>query len=67
MSEEVNVQIKFTIEHKDYPSYTDALYFTIEDYNKLDLSEIESLKNARWEKWRDQIDTPPAPEPNDEL
>ena len=66
--DQAQVQVRFTVEHDDYPPYHDAIYVPIEDYSGLLASgELERMKQARWVSWRESIDNPlPVPEVVDE-
>jgi len=47
------IKIDFTIS-----GFTDALHLA--DDHGLNDAEIEAMKQARYDKWRDYIDNPPA-------
>jgi carbamate kinase len=58
------VVIRFTITEGDH-SYSDALYFSQEEYSTLTESEITALQQERFNNWRKVVETP-APEPTAE-
>lgn len=54
--DEVKVMVKFTIPDPDTgASYTDALYFTTDDYVNLEPKELERLKQERFDNWKRNI------------
>lgn len=50
MSEQVFIQVRFK-EQTVHGEYNDALYFTIDEYNLLDQSDIDIEKQKRIDKW----------------
>jgi hypothetical protein len=59
-----NVQIRFTVREGDH-EYTDALYFTPEEFAALTEEQLEAMKVRRFENWK-AIVTTPRPEPTEE-
>jgi uncharacterized protein YaiL (DUF2058 family) len=58
------VQVRFTVTDGDH-TYTDALYFTPEEYASKTPEEIEAMKVQRFENWKAVVTAPPR-EPADE-
>ena len=57
---EVKVQVQFTADTK-YGSYGDALYFTEDEWAVLTEVKLESMKQARIDKWVAYMDTAVVP------
>lgn len=55
------VQIRYTLEEKNYPSFNDALYYGLDEYNGMDTSIIEQEKQLRFTNFKKFIDHPPPP------
>lgn len=51
-AQDVNVQVRFTIDEEGYPSYTDALYVPLSQYEAMSDAELERLKTERHESWK---------------
>jgi hypothetical protein len=66
MVDKVQIQILFTKETVDGISFTDALYFSPEEYATLSEEQIEALKQERFDKWIYSVNNPPAPNPLEE-
>lgn len=47
----IKIQVTFTIE-EDGLSYTDALYFTQHEFDKLDPSDLKGMKQDRFIKFK---------------
>ena len=60
MSDIVKIQLSFSEETK-HGHYSDALYFTEEEWAKVDPKELDTIKQARVAKWVDYLDNPPVP------
>lgn len=65
--DQVQVQVRFTVEEEGYPTFSDALYVPLDEYDDLVASgEIERMKRERWEAWASEVfpeaDTPPLTE-----
>lgn len=58
--DEVRIQYRFTVEAEGYPDFTDAIYFTIEEFNEMSDADLEALKAERWENWATIFDNPPV-------
>lgn len=56
------VQDKFTINQQGY-SYTDALYFSKEEYDQLSVSDIEAMEQSRFDNWLTYIRPSPQSDP----
>ena len=57
---EVKVQVQFTADTK-YGSYGDALYFTEDEWAVLTEVKLESMKQARIDKWVAYMDAVSSP------
>lgn len=55
------VQIRYTLEEKNYPAFSDALYYGLDEYNNLDVSVIEQEKQTRFTNFKKFIDNPTPP------
>jgi hypothetical protein len=54
--EEIRIQVKFTeTDPKTGLEYTDALYFTEDEYATISRKEIDTLKKERFDKWTDAV------------
>jgi hypothetical protein len=65
MSEQVRIQVLFSEETK-HGNYTDALYFTLEEYQNLDKKDLELMKKDRIKNYEKIVadaakKTPPEP------
>lgn len=58
MSEQVFVQIRFTVQ-TEYGEYSDALYYSLNDYDLTSQEDIENAKQARVDAWVSYILNPP--------
>ncbi len=58
----VYIQVRFK-RNKDGYKYSDALYFTEEEYDNLSNQEIKDLEDAKFEAWKFAVQNPPAPVP----
>ena len=64
--DQIFIQHRFTIE-KDGQSYSDALIYSKDEYDKLDKEEIEKEKQARFDNWVEMVKNPPiVPEASEE-
>lgn len=61
---EPKIQVQFTIEENGF-SYTDALYFTLEEYSILTPEKIEAMKRTRFDSWLEALNV--ANEPTEEI
>jgi hypothetical protein len=63
MQEQIFVQVRFkdtvTVKGMDL-EYSDAIYYTQEQYSKLDLDAHEAIKKERIDNWKNAIENPPA-------
>lgn len=64
MADTVRVQVLFT-EDTDYGQFTDALYFTQDEYALLLPNDIEAMKQSRIDNWIAVI-TMPSPDISDD-
>ncbi len=39
----------------EYPGYSDSLYFSIEEFEKLSEEEVEAMALERYERWRKAV------------
>ena len=58
-SEEVFVQVRFKVATK-YGDYSDALYYTLDEYKNLKDADKELAKSARADNWVKLIESPPV-------
>lgn len=65
MDDQPLVQVRFTVTEEGRPSFTDALYVPLAEYDDLVASGgLEVLKRERFEAWCAELDAPaPEPEP----
>lgn len=56
----VKIQLQFTVK-TSYGEYSDALYFTIEQYLSLSKNDIDKLKQERVDQWIKFLETPQPP------
>lgn len=56
------VEVRFTISEGDF-TYSDALYFSPEEYAQLSGAMLQSLQRARFDSWKSSILTARAVEP----
>lgn len=62
MADQVRIQVLFSKFHEEKRiEFTDALYFTEEEYANLKPSELEDLKDTRFNSWKNMVDNPPEP------
>lgn len=54
MGDQVQIQVKFTIQ-QDGLTFTDALYFGPDEYKKLSDSDIEAMKQERFDNYKATI------------
>ena len=54
----VNIQVRFTIN-----GYSDALYFSLAEWESITPEDLEVQKQARYQGWLNVLNAPPAPEP----
>lgn len=62
MEDKVRIQVQFTRVTDDGISFTDSLYFTQDEYTKLDPKDLEAQKQARFDNWQEIIKNPPVVE-----
>lgn len=62
MSDQVSIQIRFTMEEEGYPSFTDALYVSPDEW-PLSEAEIEARKQERFDNFKATIDAAQNAEP----
>ena len=58
-SEEVFVQVRFKVTTK-YGEYSDAIYYTLDEYKNLKEADKELEKNTRADNWVNLIESPPV-------
>lgn len=61
MTDEINIQYKFTVEQEGYPAFTDAIYLPLDEYNAMSDEELEGRKQERFNNFKAMLDSPPEP------
>jgi hypothetical protein len=61
MADDIAIRLTFTYTDPTYGSYCDALYFTQDEYAKLQPTDIDALKQARIDNFIAVASTPPDP------
>jgi hypothetical protein len=62
-ADEIFVQIRID-QQTEVGRFKDALYYPVEQWNSVDPASVEAERQARIEKWVDQIkNPPPTPDP----
>lgn len=60
----VNAQIMVEFPEKDgYPSFRDAIYLPMNEYQRLSVSQVEALKQKRYDNFKATLDNQPIVEP----
>ena len=62
MADTVMVQVKFTVK-TEMGEFTDALYYSLANYQNMPSSWIETEKQARVNNWINAVKNPPIPIP----
>lgn len=65
--DEVRVQVQFTKTTPEGIHFTDALYYSLDEYAKLSTDEIEAAKQARFDAWQEVIKNPTPIDVKDQL
>lgn len=64
MADQVDIRIMFSLTDPDTGlAYTDALYFSVADYQALAPGQLEELEQARFDTWKTLIANPPPVSP----
>ncbi len=56
--DQISVQVRFTIDN-----FSDALYFTMDEWANVTDDQIETMKKERYTNWKNSIDNPPQADP----
>lgn len=59
MSEQIFVQIRFTVQ-TEYGEYSDALYYSLNDWDMISQDQIEAEKQTRVDNWVSYIVNSPT-------
>lgn len=58
--DEINVQVKYTITEGKL-SFTDALYYDLDDYSSIPKATIDAQKQERFDAWKAELAKPKPP------
>lgn len=61
MEQKTFIQVRFKNTTDKGVEFNDALYFPIEDWEKKTQEEIDTLKEERFNNWKQAVENPPAP------
>lgn len=59
ITSQTNVQVRFTIKDGDH-EYTDALYLTPEEHERMTPEDIEARQQERFNNWKAVVTAPPV-------
>lgn len=54
--DEIKVQYKFTVQEEGVPDFTDALYFTLDEFQNTPTKTIDEMKKARHDNFKQVIE-----------